>query len=197
MIKKIMNIIYYRTTNMRHIILSPKYSGVSTKYGKFHASREKLYIQLNSHMVPKASPLHASEFNSYQFSDFNLVYFQHVFSMAISALIESGIYQKIEKDNKAMKAYQKYFDLFWTREKLRSKKPLKIDHVMPAFGLLAIGLITSTTIFILELASYFYKKMPFGHLSQIKFSEESIKYLNNGKEQRSQFRYLGYLYGYI
>ena len=51
---------------MRHIILSPKYSGVSTKYGKFHASRDKLYIQLNSHMVPKASPLHASEIvNSY------------------------------------------------------------------------------------------------------------------------------------
>ena len=45
---------------MTHVNLIPKISEVGVKYGKFHASKEKLYVQLCSYMVPKASPLKAS-----------------------------------------------------------------------------------------------------------------------------------------
>ena len=42
------------------VALSPKFSEYKD-HGKFHASKELLYSKLSPMIVPKASPLHASE----------------------------------------------------------------------------------------------------------------------------------------
>ena len=71
--------------------------------------------------------------------------------MAISSLVNSGIYQKIEKDITTSTAYRGYFDNLWTREQLLANKPLTMDHVLPSFIMLGLGLIPAILIFFLEL----------------------------------------------
>ena len=80
-----------------------------------------------------------------------LLQFQKDFSMAISSLLTSGIYQKIEKDITTSTAYRGYFDNLWTREQLLANKPLTMDHVLPSFIMLGLGLIPAILIFFLEL----------------------------------------------
>ena len=75
-----------------------------------------------------------------------------------SSLLESGIYQKIEKDIKTSKAHRGYFNVFWTREKLRPNKPFTIDHAIPAFLVLGLGLTPATLIFVLELVQHSCRK---------------------------------------
>ena len=79
---------------------------------------------------------------------------QNDFSMAISLLVNSGIYQKIEKDITTSTAYRGYFDILWTREKLSDNKPLTIDHALPSFIALGLGLIPAIMIFFLELFNH-------------------------------------------
>ena len=50
----------YRVANYEYVVLCPKFSEYQDKYGKFHASRELLYVEHGAFLVPKASPLHAS-----------------------------------------------------------------------------------------------------------------------------------------
>ena len=45
---------------LKAVALCPKFSEYKD-HGKFHASKELLYTQLSPMIVPKASPLHASE----------------------------------------------------------------------------------------------------------------------------------------
>ena len=71
--------------------------------------------------------------------------------MAISLLVNSGICQKIEKDITTSTAYQGYFDILWTRERLQANKPLTMDHMLASFIALGLGLIPAILIFFLEL----------------------------------------------
>ena len=74
--------------------------------------------------------------------------------MVISLLVNSGIYQKIEKDITTSTAYRGYFDILWTREKLSDNKPLTMDHALPSFIALGLGLIPAIMIFFLELFNH-------------------------------------------
>ena len=76
--------------------------------------------------------------------------FQKVFNEAISSLLESGIYHKIEKDIKTSKAHGGYFNVFWTPKKLKSTEPFTIEHAIPAFLVLGLGLPTAIITFLLE-----------------------------------------------
>ena len=85
--------------------------------------------------------------------------------MAISALLESGIYQKIETEIKTVSPYGPnrnrrwyYFDVFWVPEKLKSTKPFTIDHSIPALIVLGSGLPFALMIFLLEVVGHFYQK---------------------------------------
>ena len=78
--------------------------------------------------------------------------------MAVNSLLDNGIYQKIEKDITTSKSLRVNLEMFWVREQLRSNKPLTIDHVIPAFILLGLGLIPSTVVFFLELIHLLCKK---------------------------------------
>ena len=51
---------YNRMANLTIIMLGPKFIQYKGKYGKYHASKEKLYTLLGTFMAPKASPLNAS-----------------------------------------------------------------------------------------------------------------------------------------
>ena len=79
--------------------------------------------------------------------------FQNDFSVAISLLINSGIYQKIENDVTTSTDYKGYFDILWTPQKLQSNKALTIEHVLPSFFALGFGLIPALMAFVLEFFS--------------------------------------------
>ena len=78
--------------------------------------------------------------------------------MAVSSLVESGIYQKITKDVASSNAKGGYHKVFWVREQLRANKPFTIDHAIPAFIVLGFGLVSSTLIFFLELLRHLCRK---------------------------------------
>ena len=85
--------------------------------------------------------------------------FQHAFTVAISSLLHSGIYHKFEKDIKTSKNYRRYFtDIYWIRENLRPNKPLSVDHTLPSFIMLGLGIIPATIIFFLEVFHSKFKK---------------------------------------
>ena len=136
---------------MTCILLGPKYSLYKDKYGKFHVSKEKLYVLLATFMVPKGSFLNASGTSGSYICIPNCNVFQRDFNVAISSLLENGIYQKITRDITTSKAYRGHFHDFWTPEQLRSNKPFTMDHAMPAFIALGLGLIPAILIFLLEL----------------------------------------------
>ena len=100
--------------------------------------------------------------------------FQKDFNVAISALLESGIYQKIEAEIKNVNPYGEnkirrwyYLDVFWVPEKLKSNKPFTIDHSIPAFIVLGFGLPSASMIFIVELIiQLFHKNIPGKRLIQ-------------------------------
>ena len=64
----------------------------------------------------------------------------------------------MEKEIRTSKAYQGQFDVFWIPEQLRSNKPFTIDHAIPAFLVLGLGLTLATMVFFLELAQHFCRK---------------------------------------
>ena len=69
----------------------------------------------------------------------------------MSLLVNNGIYQKVERDVKTSTAFRAYFEGFWTPELLMVNKPLNIDHNIPSFIALGLGLISSMFIFSLEV----------------------------------------------
>ena len=79
--------------------------------------------------------------------------FQNEFNVAISWLLNSGIYQKIENDVTSSPAYKGYFDILWTPQKIQSNKALTIEHVLPSFFALGLGLIPAVMAFVLEFFS--------------------------------------------
>ena len=46
--------------NLTMILIGPKFIQYKDKYGKYHASKEKLYALHGAFMTPKASPINAS-----------------------------------------------------------------------------------------------------------------------------------------
>ena len=79
--------------------------------------------------------------------------------MAISALVETGIRQKVENDFTALPHLRRHFDeAFWKRSNVQGNKPLTLHHVLPSFMLTGFGLIPSIIIFILELMPCLNKK---------------------------------------
>ena len=112
--------------------------------------------------------------------------FQRDFYVAVSSLLENGIYQKIEKDITTSKQYRGLFDIYWVPERLRTDKPLTIDHVIPAFFLLGL-LIPSTFVFFLELIHPLCKKKNAGKksdLDQRTISKEDVDNNEYGKDER-------------
>ena len=79
--------------------------------------------------------------------------------MAISALIETGISQKVEKDFTTLPDIRRHFEeSFWKRRNIQGNKPLTIHHVLPSFMITGFGLMPSIILFILELMTCFNKK---------------------------------------
>ena len=109
-------------------------------------------MELSSFIVPKASPLNASKFfGTNIWTSITILQLQKDFSMAISSLVNSGIYQKIQKDITTSTAFRGHFDILWTREQLQANKPLTMDHALASFITLGLGLIPAILIFFLEL----------------------------------------------
>ena len=79
--------------------------------------------------------------------------FQNKLSVVISLLLNSGIYQKIENDVTSSTAYKGYFDILWTPQKIQSNKALTIEHLLPSFFALGLGLIPAGIAFVLEFFS--------------------------------------------
>ena len=53
-------VIFYRMGNSTLISLGLKFSAHKDKFGKLHASKDKVYGIMNTFAAPKGSPLHAS-----------------------------------------------------------------------------------------------------------------------------------------
>ena len=64
----------------------------------------------------------------------------------------------MEKEIRTSKAYRGQFDVFWIPEQLRSNEPFTIDHAIPAFLVLGLGLTPATLIFVLELVQHSCRK---------------------------------------
>ena len=79
------------------------------------------------------------------------IIFQNEFNVAISLMVNNGIYHKVERDVKTSTEFHAWFEGFWTPELLRPNKPLDIDHNIPSFIALGLGLVSSTFIFCLEV----------------------------------------------
>ena len=78
--------------------------------------------------------------------------------VSLSTIVNNGIYEKIKRDIITSKEFRGHFYGFiWSPEILTSNKPLNIDHALPAFVALGLGLIPATLIFLLEII--FHKMM--------------------------------------
>ena len=77
--------------------------------------------------------------------------FQNDLNVAMTLIVNNGIYQKVERDITSSTAFRDLFDGFWIPELLRSNKPLNVDHTLPSFIALGLGLISSTFVFLLEV----------------------------------------------
>ena len=69
----------------------------------------------------------------------------------MSLIVNNGIYQKVERDVTSSTAFRDLFDSFWIPELLRSNKPLNVDHNLPSFIVLGLGLIFPTFVFLFEV----------------------------------------------
>ena len=78
---------------------------------------------------------------------------QREFNMAIAWLVNTGIYQKMEKDVTNSQALRPHFEeAFWTPDLLRSSAVLRMNHLLLLFLLLMVLLLVSVVIFLCELA---------------------------------------------
>ena len=78
--------------------------------------------------------------------------------MAIHWWLASGTYQKMESDVYALQGGSSWEQAVWTPIHVRGNEvPLTLSHLLPSFGILAVGLIPSAIAFIIELI--LYKKM--------------------------------------
>ena len=82
---------------------------------------------------------------------------QKDFNVALSTLLESGIYKKIENDIKHPRRWW-YYGVFWTRQQIRTNIPLSMYHLLPAFMLLGLGLTPAILTFFLELLHHLCQK---------------------------------------
>ena len=56
----LIHVLNFRIVNLKYVYIAPKFLLNKGKYGKAHASKEKLYVQQTAFMIPKSSPLKAS-----------------------------------------------------------------------------------------------------------------------------------------
>ena len=126
----------------------------------WHISSEPLVVEPCSFLVPKASPIHASKIEiTYLYKFMTNSSFQTAFSQTISRLLNTGIYQKLERDITTVEtAYRDLFDIQWIPKQLGQTDPLTIGHTLPSFLSLGIGLILATFVFILDLCRQCKKK---------------------------------------
>ena len=136
------------------VYLGTKFAQFKGKYGKVYASKDKLYVQKSAFMIPKASPLQASMIFGFRHTFYTSINsFQRDFKVAISSWIETGISQKMEKDFTTSLAYRGHFEeAFWKYSgTMHSNKPLTLQHVLPSFMALGLGLILSIIVFMSEM----------------------------------------------
>ena len=73
--------------------------------------------------------------------------------MAIAWVVNTGIYQKMEKDVTNSQALRPHFEeAFWSPDLLRSSTVLRMNHLLLLFLLLVVLLLVSVVIFLCELA---------------------------------------------
>ena len=73
--------------------------------------------------------------------------------MAIAWMVNTGIYQKMEKDVTTSQALRPHFEeAFWVPDSLRTSTVLSMDHVLVLFLVLVASLVVSVVIFLCELA---------------------------------------------
>ena len=85
-----------------------------------------------------------------------MILFQNKFNVAISLIVNSGIYQKMERDITTSTAFKMYFDVLWRPEILSKNESLKMSHALPSFIALGLGLFLALLIFSMEIL--FHKK---------------------------------------
>ena len=87
---------------------------------------------------------------------FSFLLFQNKFYVAISLIVDNGIFHKVERDIKTSTAFKMYFDVFWMPGTLGKNESLKVSHTLPSFIALGLGLILATLSFSVE--NMFHKK---------------------------------------
>ena len=130
------------------------------KYGKFFASKEKLWVLPGTFTVPKSSPLYARIMEAkYNVHVLTILSFQRDFNVAVASWLDSGIYQKMKNDIITAKDLRGHFDdAFWVPQQMLSNEPLTIGHALPAFIILGLGILSSTITFIGQILHQQYKK---------------------------------------
>ena len=73
--------------------------------------------------------------------------------MAIAWMVNTGIYQKMEKDVTTSQALRPHFEeAFWTPDSSRTSTVLSMNHLLVPFLMLLVLLVVSVVIFLCELA---------------------------------------------
>ena len=62
------NKLSFRISNHEFGAVLPKYSQSRGKYGKLHASKEKLWTQMHPFILPKGSPIYVSKIDNFLFT---------------------------------------------------------------------------------------------------------------------------------
>ena len=62
------NEIFFRIPNHEFGVIGPKWSQSRGKYGKLHASKEKLWTQMHAFILPKGSPIYVSKIDNFLFT---------------------------------------------------------------------------------------------------------------------------------
>ena len=78
--------------------------------------------------------------------------FQRDFKRAITSWLEMGIKQKMERVVKTSPQFRDHFEgAFWTPEKVLRNEVITVDHILPCFMLLTVGLFLATIAIVPEL----------------------------------------------
>ena len=73
--------------------------------------------------------------------------------MAIAWMVNTGIYQKMEKDVTTSQALRPHFEeAFWVPDSFHTSTVLSMNHVLVLFLVLVVLLVVSVVIFLCELA---------------------------------------------
>ena len=76
--------------------------------------------------------------------------FQHGFNAAIASWLECGILLKMERDVTTSKDFRAHFEFWAPQHLLRNEETLTMDHAVPAFIILGLGLLSASIALVVE-----------------------------------------------